>query len=331
MGVAFNDTGGGENKEEQKVLWYWRSNTRKNTRFAGFTDAWEQRKLSDEANDIIAGGDIDKNKATDHGKYPIFANALTNEGLIGYYNDYFRIKAPAVTATGIGEVGYAKARIVDFTPVVRLLSVKSKHDIFFLENAINIHKVIIESTGVPQLTVPQLGSYEIFFSKSFDEEQKIGNFFHTFDSAITLHQRKCDALIKVKKSMLQKMFPKNGKSKPEVRFAGFTDDWEQRKLSEEANDIIAGGDIDKNKASDHGKYPIFANALSNEGLIGYYNDYFRIKAAAVTVTGRGEVGYAKARIVDFTPVVRLLSVKSKHDIFFLENAINIHKVIIEST
>ena len=159
-------------------------------RFDGFTYAWEQRKLSEEANDIIAGGDIDKNKASDHGKYPIFANALTNEGLIGYYNDYFRIKAPAVTVTGRGEVGYAKARIVDFTPVVRLLSVKSKHDIFFLENAINIHKVIIESTGVPQLTVPQLGSYEIFFPKSLDEEQKIGNFFHTFDSAITLHQRK---------------------------------------------------------------------------------------------------------------------------------------------
>src|SRR5574344_1248991 len=179
-------------------------------------------------------------------------------------------------------------------------------------------------------------SYEEFLKMSFrtpkkDEQTKIATFLLSLDSAITLHQRKCDALIKVKKSMLQKMFPKNGKSKPEVRFAGFTDDWEQRKLSEEANDIIAGGDIDKNKASDHGKYPIFANALSNEGLIGYYNDYFRIKAAAVTVTGRGEVGYAKARIVDFTPVVRLLSVKSKHDIFFLENAINIHKVIIEST
>src|SRR5574344_784246 len=98
-------------------------------------------------------------------------------------------------------------------------------------------------------------SYEEFLKMSFrtpkkDEQTKIATFLLSLDSAITLHQRKCDALIKVKKSMLQKMFPKNGKSKPEVRFAGFTDDWEQRKLGEiyenitEKNDLTYG--IDKN-------------------------------------------------------------------------------------
>lgn len=145
--------------------------------------------MGDEAEDIVAGGDIDKNKAIDFGKFPIFANALTNEGIIGYYNDYFRIRAPAVTVTGRGEVGYAKARIVDFTPVVRLLSIKSKHNVFFLANAINNHKAIVESTGVPQLTVPQLRGYEISFPKTLDEEKEIGSFFRTLDTAITLHQR----------------------------------------------------------------------------------------------------------------------------------------------
>ena len=65
-----------------------------------------------------------------------------------------------------------------------------------------------------------------------EEQEKIATFLLTLDTLITLHQRKCDALQKFKKSMLQKMFPQNGESVPEIRFAGFTDAWEQRKLSE---------------------------------------------------------------------------------------------------
>ena len=64
------------------------------------------------------------------------------------------------------------------------------------------------------------------------EQHQIGTFFAKLDSLITLHQRECDALQKFKKSMLQKMFPQNGESVPEIRFAGFTDAWEQRKLNE---------------------------------------------------------------------------------------------------
>ena len=138
--------------------------------------------------------------------------------------------APAVTVTGRGEVGYAKARMTHFTPVVRLLAVCSNHDCYFLENAINNHKVVVESTGVPQLTVPQLSSYNIFFPANDKEEVRIGKYFHTLDNLITLHQRECDQLKELKKSMLKKMFPRDESSIPEVRFAGFTDAWEQRKL-----------------------------------------------------------------------------------------------------
>ena len=68
-----------------------------------------------------------------------------------------------------------------------------------------------------------------------EEQIKIGKYFEQFDHLITLHQRKCDKLKKVKKFMLQKMFPKKGETKPEIRFAGFTDDWEQRKLGDVIN------------------------------------------------------------------------------------------------
>ena len=206
-------------------------------RFKGFSDAWEQRKLGDIASDMVAGGDIDKDLILAEGQYPVIANALTGDGIVGYYDKEYRVNAPAVTVTGRGDVGHAKARLVNFTPVVRLLSVKSEHDVFFLENAINTLKIVIESTGVPQLTVPQLAKYEVAFPRQLDEEEHIGAFFKQLDNLITLHQRKFEKLTNVKKSMLEKMFPQNGSSYPEIRFKGFTDPWEQRKLSEIADKV----------------------------------------------------------------------------------------------
>ena len=174
-------------------------------RFKGFTDPWEQRKLRDETIEMLAGGDIDKSKIVENGKYPIYANALTNDGIVGYYDEFYRVKAPAVTVTGRGDVGHAQARTVDFTPVVRLLTIRSEHDAYFLENAINNHSVIVESTGVPQLTVPQLGDYMIQFPKTIEEETKIGEYFSNLDNLITLHQRKYEKLLDVKKAFLEKM------------------------------------------------------------------------------------------------------------------------------
>ena len=204
-------------KKESKVV--------PNVRFKGFTDDWKQRKLGDEAEEILAGGDIDKEKAVDDGMYPIYANALTNDGIVGYYDDFYRVKAPAVTVTGRGEVGRARARMIDFTPVVRLLAVRSNHDCYFLENAINNHKVVVESTGVPQLS-----SYDICFPKDIVEEKKIGTYFNQLDRLITFHQQKITLLTKLKKAMLEKMFPKKGSVIPEIRFNGFANAWEQRKV-----------------------------------------------------------------------------------------------------
>ena len=174
-------------------------------RFKGFTDAWEQRKLKSIANTIVAGGDIDKNKIKESGTYPVIANALTKDGVVGYYEDAYRIEAPAVTVTGRGDIGVAKARHQNFTPVVRLLSLTTAHDVDFIEHAINNLKIVSESTGVAQLTVPQLSNYKIHIT-SLLEERKIGLFISKVDNLITLHQRKLDCLISIKKGLLQQLF-----------------------------------------------------------------------------------------------------------------------------
>lgn len=215
-------------------------------RFKGFTDAWEQRELGDVAEELLAGGDIDKNLITENGCYPVIANALTNDGVVGYYQNSYRVKAPAVTVTGRGDVGHAQARKVNFTPVVRLLAIKSSHNVDFLENAINCGRVIIESTGVPQLTVPQLSKRVISLPQTILEEVQIGKLFSDLDNLITLHQRKCDKLVNVKKSLLEKMFPASDERVPKIRFKGFTETWEQREFSDlykkvsEKNDLSYG-------------------------------------------------------------------------------------------
>lgn len=197
-------------------------------RFAGYTESWEDSKLG-ECTKISAGGDLEKSKLLNNGKYPVIANALTNDGIVGYYNDSYRIDAPAVTVTGRGDIGVAKARNVNFTPVVRLLSLKSEHDVIFLENAINIQNIVIESTGVPQLTAPQLGRYRISFP-SLPEQTAIGSFFQDIDQLIILQQRKLEVLKEQKKTYLKLLFPAKGQTKPALRFAGFEDDWKEVKL-----------------------------------------------------------------------------------------------------
>ena len=235
-------------------------------RFSGYTEAWEQRKLGDEAIEMLAGGDIDKSRVVENGKYPIYANALTNDGIVGYYDDYYRVKAPAVTVTGRGDVGHAQARTVDFTPVVRLLAIRSEHDAYFLENAINNHGVIVESTGVPQLTVPQLGNYMIQFPRTIEEETKIGTYFQSLDHLITLHQRKCDQTKKLKKYMLQKMFPQNGELYPEIRFEGFTNAWKQCKLSDAIEKLTGGASIAPEDYTEEGYRTIPKGAVNDSGV-----------------------------------------------------------------
>ena len=261
-------------------------------------EAWEQRKL-EECSEISAGGDIDKSKLLNNGKYPVVANALTNDGIIGYYNDSFRIEAPAVTVTGRGNVGVAKARNENFTPVVRLLSLKSDYDVVFLENAINTQNIVIESTGVPQLTVPQLGNYKIFFP-SPPEQRAIGSLFQDLDKLITLQQRKLEVLKEQKKTYLKLLSPAKGQKKPVLRFAGFEDEWKEVKVSDifrvTRGQVLATTEISEEKTDTH-KYPVYSSQTKNEGLLGYYDKYLFETAVTWTTDGAnaGTVNYREGK------------------------------------
>ena len=152
-------------------------------RFNRFDSVWEEAKIEDIVK-ISAGGDVDKIKLKESGKYPVVANALTNKGIVGFYDDY-KVKAPAVTVTGRGDVGYAVARHENFTPVVRLLTLQSENiDVDYLENQINSMRILNESTGVPQLTAPQLGNYKVYHPE-IEEQSAIGSLFRTLDDLLS--------------------------------------------------------------------------------------------------------------------------------------------------
>ncbi|MBT8999648.1 hypothetical protein BTI81_05205 [Lactobacillus delbrueckii subsp. bulgaricus] len=194
--------------------------------------AWEQRKLGDVAK-ITAGGDINKGDLINKGKYPVIANGLNNNGIVGYSNKY-KIDAPAVTITGRGTLGVATARFINFTPIVRLISIKSDLDPIYLENVINNTHFVIESTGVPQLTAPQVKRQTVILSNCHIEQTKIGSLFLTLDNAITLHEEKKRQLERLKSALMQKMFAdKSGY--PPVRFEGFSNEWEHCKLGDVAD------------------------------------------------------------------------------------------------
>ena len=201
-------------------------------RFKEFKGEWEEHSLSENEFSIVAGGDIDKTNLKNSGKFPVIANAITNDGILGYYENSYRVQEPAVTVTGRGEVGIAVARHYSFTPVVRLLSIKSPHNVDFLANAINCYKVPVESTGVPQLTTAKLQEYRIPMPRTIEEEDAIASFFTTIDAQISASTSRLASLKQIKAASLQAMFPKEGETVPKLRFKGFEGEWEKVKLSD---------------------------------------------------------------------------------------------------
>lgn len=207
-------------------------------RFQGFSGEWENFSLKDLSKEIIAGGDINKELIKDNGDFPVLGNALTNDGIVGYYDNEFRVKAPAVTITGRGDIGHAIARKVNFTPVIRLLSITTTHDVDFLANGINRSKFIAESTGIPQLTVPQVGKYKINIPSTTNEEERIGKCFVLLEKSVFEGNKKIQKLQQFRQAMLTKLFPREEAAEPELRFRGFSGKWEQRKLLENFQKII---------------------------------------------------------------------------------------------
>lgn len=213
-----------------------RNNNIPKVRFKQFKDLWNENKIGNIVS-ISAGGDIDRFKLKNKGKYPVIANALTNKGIVGFYDDY-KVKAPAVTVTGRGDVGYAVARHENFTPIVRLLTLQSENvDVDYLENQINSMRILNESTGVPQLTAPQLGNYKVYHPE-IEEQSSIGSLFRTLDDLLASYKDNLANYQFLKATMLSKMLPKAGQTVPEIRLEGFEGEWENIRLGDCA--IIKG-------------------------------------------------------------------------------------------
>ena len=221
-------------------------------RFKGFSDDWEQRKLGEVGKKLTEKNlDLDIQETfTNSAEFGIisqrdfFDHDISNaENIGGYYvvkNDDF-VYNPRISVTApVGPVNRNKlGRSGVMSP---LYTVFRTHNIdtlylewFFKSSYWHSFMYLNGDSGAraDRFSIKD----NVFFDMpipypQLPEQQKIGSYFQSLDNLITLHQRKCESLKKVKKSMLQKMFPKNGESVPEIRFAGFTDDWEQRKLDE---------------------------------------------------------------------------------------------------
>ena len=201
-------------------------------RFRGYTDDWEQRKLIDE----VASIDTGKSKFTpqESGKYEI----LGSTSVIGYDDTYdyegdFLLTARVGANAGELYRYSGKVKISDNTVFIK------GEQLDFVYYAL-LHfdiKRLSFGTGQPLVKASELKVQEIMMPVEDTERTVIGEYFANLDHLITLHQRKLEKLKLVKKSMLEKMFPKNGSSVPEIRFNGFTDDWEQRKLGDVVKEI----------------------------------------------------------------------------------------------
>ena len=215
-------------------------------RFAGFTDPWEQRKLGD-VTDSFSGGTPDVSHTSYYGgSIPFIRSAeinsdktelfLTEKGLD---NSSAKIVERGTVLYALygatsGEVGIAAIKGA-INQAILALSPHTGNDPLFLASWLRREKARIVDTYLQGGQGNLSGSIvkELSFALPQQKEQQvIGSFFSRLDNLITLHQRKYDKLVIFKKSMLEKMFPKDGESVPEIRFAGFTDPWEQRKLGE---------------------------------------------------------------------------------------------------
>ena len=200
-------------------------------RFYCFDDAWEQRKLGDLATEFKSGDNLKSDKITVIGKYPVYGG----NGLRGYtdcfnHNGEFALIGRQGALCGNVNFSRGKAYFTEHAVAVKANSTNNTQFLYYMLGNMNLGQYSGQSAQ-PGLAVNKLVGLFSFVPEK-DEQQQIGAFFYTLDNLITLHQRKFEKLTNVKKLMLEKMFPQNGSSYPEIRFKGFTDPWEQRKFGE---------------------------------------------------------------------------------------------------
>lgn len=211
-------------------------------RFKGYTEDWEQRKLG-ELGTVQTCKRIFKEQTSEQGDIPFFKNGTIGLEPDSYisrevYEEFRRLYPyPEVGDTLISVVG-SIGRTAEYTGKdeyfqdsnVVWLKTDGSINKKFLKISYQVIKWLIEGSTVKHLYNDNILRSEIVMPVSQIEQAKIAEFFEELAQLITLHQRKCDETKKLKKCMLQKMFPKEGEKVPEIRFSGFTGDWKQRKL-----------------------------------------------------------------------------------------------------
>lgn len=207
-----------------------------NIRFKGFTDDWEQRKL-DEVVDFLdtQRKPLEGSKRVS-GPYPYYGAS----GIVDYVEEYLfdeELILLSEDGANITDRNYPVCFLASGKYWVNnhahVLKAKRGYENNFICNSMERKDFTPFNTGMamPKLNQEVCRNIPILCPE-YAEQKKIGDYFRNLDRLITLHQRKGDETKKLKKFMLQKMFPKKDAKKPEIRFAGFTDDWEQRKLGE---------------------------------------------------------------------------------------------------
>ena len=219
-------------------------------RFKGFTKDWEQRKLGEIATETYGGGtpktsneefwkgDIPWIQSSDLIDECLFdvrpRKCISQEAVSKSATKLVPQNSIAiVTRVGVGKLAFmpfSYATSQDFLSLSGL-KIDPEFTVYALYKMMQSVSNEVQGTSIKGVTKDELLAKKIIFP-SCNEQKKIGAYLHSLDNLITLHQRKCEQTKKLKKYMLQKMFPQNGAKVPEIRFYGFTYDWEQRKLGE---------------------------------------------------------------------------------------------------
>ncbi|WP_376716103.1 restriction endonuclease subunit S [Enterococcus gallinarum] len=217
-------------------------------RFEGFTDDWEERKLK-ELGDIQTGNTPPTSDSDNYSldgvlwvtptdiKSLVISNTAKKLSQVGVTKARIA-KAGSILVTSIASIGKNTLLRMDagFNQQINSLTPTSENDSYFLltqsEKWSEKMKQTAASATMQIVNKTDFSNISTYVPVHKEEQEKIGSFFKQLDDTIALHQRKLDLLKEQKKGYLQKMFPKNGAKVPELRFAGFADDWEERKLKD---------------------------------------------------------------------------------------------------
>lgn len=278
-------------------------------RFKGFTEDWEQRMVSQlfkvTRGYVLAATQTETEK-TDEKPYPVYSSQTKDKGLMGYYKDYLYEDAITWTTDGAnaGTVNYRAGKFYCTNVCGVLLSNEVKANQMIAEALNNIAKRYVSYVGNPKLMNNVMADIVIQMPIQVEEREQLSLFFTNIDNLITLHQRKYDKLVNVKKSMLEKMFPRDGKIVPDIRFSGFTEDWEQCKLGKICS-VLMCHRIFKEQTSETGDIPFYKIGtfgaepdafISRELFEEYKSKYPYPQKGDILISASGSIG----RTLEFT-------------------------------